>query len=91
MYGLIGKMTALSGKRSELMNILNEATRKMPGCMSYVIAADSADPNIIWVTEVWEDKDYHGASLALPEVQHAIVRARPLIVGMERVAETAPA
>jgi quinol monooxygenase YgiN len=62
----------------------------MPGCLSYVIANDPAHADLIWITEVWESKEAHGASLQLPSVRDAITKGRPLIAGMERVAETSP-
>ena len=90
MYGLIGKMRAQQGKRNALSAILMEGVAGMPGCLSYVIANDPADPDIIWVTEVWESKAAHEASLKLPSVRQAITRGRPLIAVMENIAETAP-
>ena len=90
MYGLIGKMTAQAGKRSALTDILVKGVAGMPGCLSYVVADDPADTNVIWITEVWESKEAHAASLQLPSVRDAIAKGRPLIVGMERVAETSP-
>lgn len=90
MYGLIGKMTARQGQRDALAMILLDGVGGMPGCLSYVVANDPADPNLIWITEAWESKAAHAASLSLPSVRDAIVKARPLIAGMEMVAETAP-
>ena len=90
MYGLIGKFIATDGKRDELIGYLLEGLRDMPGCLSYIVASDPADANAIWVTEAWSDADSHKASLALPQVQAAIQKARPLIAGMERIAETQP-
>jgi quinol monooxygenase YgiN len=90
MYGLIGKMRAQQGKRNALSAILMEGVAGMPGCLSYVIANDPADPDIIWVTEVWGSKAAHEASLKLPSVREAITRGRPLIAAMENIAETAP-
>jgi quinol monooxygenase YgiN len=81
MYGLIGKMNAAPGQRDALLSILLEGSANMPGCLSYVIAKDAADPDAIWITEVWDDKASHEASLALPSVQQAITRGRPLISG----------
>lgn len=81
MYGLIGQMIAMEGKRHELARILLEATGSMPGCLSYVVAADPADTNALWITEVWESEASHQASLSLPAVQDAIARGRPLIAG----------
>lgn len=89
-YGLIGKMTAVAGKRDELIAILSEGTGDMPGCQSYVIATDPADPDAIWITEVWDSRDHHHASLQLPSVRAAITRGRPLIAGMGPHTETVP-
>jgi quinol monooxygenase YgiN len=90
MYGLIGKMTAQPGKRDELIAILVEGVSGMPGCLSYIVAHDPNDPDKIWVTEAWTDKAAHAASLSLPSVRAAIAKGRPLIAGMESVAETIP-
>jgi quinol monooxygenase YgiN len=80
MFGLIGKIVAISGKRDTLLQILLEASQGgMPGCRSYVIARDPSDADAIWVTEVWDDAASHRASLGLPAVQAAIARGRPLI------------
>lgn len=81
MYGLIGKMTTVPGKREELISILLEGVSGMPGCLSYVVARDPADANAIWITEVWDSQDSHKASLSLPTVQDAIKRGKPLIAG----------
>ena len=90
MYGLIGKFTAADGKRDELIGYLLEGLRDMPGCLSYIVAADPADANAFWVTEAWTDAESHKASLGLPSVQEAIRKARPIIAGMESIAETRP-
>jgi quinol monooxygenase YgiN len=81
MYGLIGKMSAVSGRREELIAILLEGVSGMPGCLSYVVARDPADADAIWVTEVWDRQASHEASLSLPSVQQAITRGKPLIAG----------
>lgn len=90
MYGLIGRMTSVGGQRDVLVAILLDGTDGMPGCRSYVVARDPGDPDTIWITEVWDDPESHRASLSLPSVQAAIAKARPLIAGMEQVAETTP-
>lgn len=90
MYGLIGKFTAAEGKRNELIGYLLEGLRDMPGCLSYIVATDPADPDAIWITEAWVDAASHKASLGLPSVQAAIQKARPIIAGMESIAETQP-
>ncbi len=90
MYGLIGKILAVAGARDELAAILIGGVGGMPGCLSYVVALDPADPDALWVTEVWTDGDAHRASLSLPSVRDAIARGRPLIAGFGERFETRP-
>src|SRR5215475_7029689 len=90
MYGLIGKMTAAEGKRDELIRILTENEGGMPGCLSYIVAKDPMDTNAIWITEVWDSKESHAASLKLPAVQAAIAKGRPMIAGFSDSHETEP-
>lgn len=89
MYGLIGRMRAVDGGRDELAAIL-AGMGEMPGCLSYVVAAEDSDPETLWITEVWESVEAHAASLNLPAVQAAIERGRPLIAGFEQRIETRP-
>ena len=89
-FGMIGKMKAQPGKRTELIAILNSGTTAMPGCRAYLIAEDVKDADAIWITEIWDDASSHKASLQLPAVRAAIARGRPLIAGFELSAETRP-
>lgn len=90
MYGLIGKMTTIPGKRDEMIAILLGGTGDMPGCISYIVAADPAEPDAIWITEVWDSRESHAGSLTLPAVQAAIAKGRPLIAGFSNRVETEP-
>ena len=90
MYGLFGKMNAVAGKRDELVRAMLGGTRSMPGCLSYVIALDPDDSDAIWITEVWDSKESHAGSLALPQVKATISVARPLIAGFSNRVETIP-
>jgi quinol monooxygenase YgiN len=90
MYGLIGKLSAVPGQRDVLATILLEGTEAMPGCLSYIIATDPADPEALWVTEVWDSPASHQASLALPAVKAAMAKGRPLIAGFSNRTETVP-
>lgn len=90
MYGLIGKISAAPGQRDALAAILLEGTDSMPGCRSYVIATDPEDPDGLWITEVWESRESHQASLSLPAVQAAIAKGRSLIAGFSSRTETNP-
>lgn len=92
MYGLIGKMSATVGQRDALVAVLLEsaATGSLPGCLSYIVAVDPADPDAIWITEVWDSKASHDASLTLPAVRDAIARGRPLIASFGDGVVTTP-
>jgi len=90
MYGLIGKILAAPGKRDALIEILLEGTADMPGCLSYIVAKDTQDPNGIWITEVWDSEESHRASLSLPQAQAAIAKGRPLIAGFAERFTTEP-
>lgn len=90
MYGLIVKLTAVAGKRDQLIAILREGAADMPGCLSYIVAEDAADPNVLWVTEVWDSRASHDASLSLPGVKKAIPRAQAIVANFEKIAATTP-
>ena len=90
MYGLIGKMIAAPGKRDQLISILLEGVAAMPGCLSYIVAKDTGDANAIWITEAWDSKASHEASLSLPSVKEAIAKGRPLIAGFSDRVVTTP-
>ena len=90
MFGLIGKMNAVAGQRDALIAILLENAGQMPGCHSYVVAKDAKDADAIWVTEVWDNQQSHRASLALPSVQQAIARGKPLIASFGEFNTTEP-
>jgi quinol monooxygenase YgiN len=79
MYGLIGQITAKVGRRDKLIEILLKGVAGMPGCLSYIVSKDLENDDVIWVTEVWDSKQSHQASLSLPSVKEAISQGRPLI------------
>ncbi|WP_443030541.1 putative quinol monooxygenase [Sphingopyxis sp.] len=89
-YGLLGQMTAHPGQRAALVAILSEGTGQMPGNIAYLIGEDSANPDAIWIVELWDSKESHAASLKLPAVQEAIKKGRPLIAGFGTRAEFKP-
>src|SRR5262245_26735976 len=90
MYGLIGKVTVVAGQRDALAAVLLQGGDAMPGCLSYIVAADPTDANALWITEVWDSQASHQASLSLPAVKATIAKARPLIAGFSNRVETAP-
>jgi len=62
----------------------------MPGCLSYIVAKDTGDANAIWITEAWDSKASHEASLSLPSVKEAIAKGRRLIAGFSDRVVTTP-
>lgn len=89
MYGLIGRITTLPGRRDEFIAILTPGGT-LAGCISYIVAKATDDADAIYVTEVWESSEAHRASLALPQVKDAISRGRPLIARFDIIAATEP-
>ncbi|HEY6815917.1 MAG TPA: putative quinol monooxygenase [Croceibacterium sp.] len=90
LYGLVGQMKAVPGKRAELVRFLLAGTGAMPGNLAYIVAEDLSDPDSIWITEVWRSKADHANSLSLPAVRETIAKARPLIAGFGTRVETRP-
>jgi quinol monooxygenase YgiN len=90
-YGLIGQMVAKPGERAALAAALTEGTGHMPGNFLYLVGEDAANPDALWIVELWTDKAAHAASLGLPGVQAAIAKGRPLIAGFGTRAEFKPA
>jgi quinol monooxygenase YgiN len=90
MYGLIGKFRAQPGKRDALVAAMLDDDTPIPGCVSFVVAHDPSDPDVVWITEVWDSQASHKASLAMPSVKASIERAMPLIAKFEMNVETTP-
>jgi quinol monooxygenase YgiN len=82
-YGYIGSMKRTPGHRDEVVAILlNGADRlREAGCELYVVSVSNSDDVTIWVSEVWQSREQHHASLQLPEVRAAIGRAMPMLTG----------
>lgn len=83
MYGYFGTMRTHPDRRDEVVAILLEGTAQLGehGCHSYVVGIAEDDPNLICVSELWDRKDAHDASLQMPEVRAAISRAMPMLTG----------
>jgi quinol monooxygenase YgiN len=90
MFGMISRITAQPGQRDALAALLAPGEGRLPGLLSYIVARDPKDADVLYVTEAWESREAHAASLQLPGVQAAIARGRPLIAKFDRIAETEP-
>lgn len=83
-YGLHGKLTAKPGNGDDLANILLQAAKIMDtvrACHLYMVSRDPANPEDVYVTEAWDSKEDHDASLAMEGVTELISRAMPLLEG----------
>jgi quinol monooxygenase YgiN len=83
MYGYLGTLRAKPGHRDEVVDILLSGPGHVgpAGCQQYVVGVSESDPDLIFVTEIWQSKEHHDASLQLPEVRAAIASAMPLLTG----------
>ena len=92
-YGLVGKIVAIPGRGATLAAHLLDAAaalEEVAGCQLYLVSRDPADPDALWVTEVWESAEAHRASLELAAIQDLIARARPVIASMGERVELQP-
>lgn len=82
-FANVGTLGAASGRRDELVAHLTvrSTVLEQAGCLAYDVGVSEAEPDSVFVVELWESADAHQASLALPEVQAAIAAARPLLSG----------
>ncbi|MEX2375733.1 MAG: putative quinol monooxygenase [Dehalococcoidia bacterium] len=83
MYGYFGTMRTQPDQHDEVIAILLEsaASLREHGCHSYVVGVAEGDPDLICVSELWDSREAHDASLQLPAVREAITRAMPLLTG----------
>lgn len=84
-YFLHGKLKASSGNGEKLAAILIEASKlvsRSSTCQLYLVSKDPDQPETIWITEVWDNKEAHDASLQNPAVRALIGQAVPILDGM---------
>lgn len=65
MFSVYGRMTALPGRRDELIAVLRDGLRASgddSGLLSYSINLTWDDPDTIWLTQLWIDKSHHDAT-----------------------------
>jgi quinol monooxygenase YgiN len=89
-WGLLGRMKAQSGKRDELIAVLQESSRDVPGKLVYLIQLEQDDPDAFWINEVWQTKAHYEACLTMPQVIEGMKRGLPLLAANEHRTETIP-
>lgn len=81
-FGMCGKVVAKPGQRDKLVEHLLEAARlltPLETCEFYVVNTMPAEPDAVWVMEIWRSEADHDASLKLESVRALIGKAMPLI------------
>lgn len=82
-YGYMGSMKTKPGHRDDVVSILLSSIDSLRdiGCDLYIVSVSDVDDDTIWVTEIWQTKEHHDASLQLPETKAAISKAMPMLTG----------
>ena len=82
MFSVYGRMTALPGRRDELIALLHEGLRaggEDGGLLAYSINTAPEDPDTMWMTQLWTDKDAHDATTRSEAVAAVTQRLPPLL------------
>jgi len=85
-FGMQAVITAAQGKGNELANIMlhaSKAVAKMDGCILYLVQQSLTDDSKVLITEVWDNKESHAASLTNENIRVLINKAKPIIIGMD--------
>ena len=88
--GRYAKMTARPGQGEALaakMLEVADALREVAGCELYVINRSVSEPDVIWVTELWQSQEQLDAALQSPGATQGIQEVLSLVErdGFERV------
>jgi len=82
MFSVYGRMTAVPGRRDELVALLQEgalAGGDDSGLLTFVINTVPDDPDTIWLTQLWADKEAHDATTRSEAVATVSRRLPPLL------------
>jgi quinol monooxygenase YgiN len=85
MHALLNRLTARSGQRDRVLELLVESGKAFDGndaCLLYLVTESVDEPDLIWVFDLWTSADEHKRALAQPELRPYIDEAMPLLVGM---------
>ncbi|MFD6162346.1 putative quinol monooxygenase [Nocardia sp. NPDC060256] len=82
MFSVYGRMTALPGRRDELIAVLLEGFRagdEGGGLLSFSINTALDDPDTIWLTQLWIDREAHDTTTRTEPVAAASRQIPPLL------------
>jgi quinol monooxygenase YgiN len=82
-YSYSGTMRTQPGRRDDVVALLTRDVEELrpAGCRVYAVATNGAEPDLVYVYEVWDSKTSHDESLQLPSVKAAIAEAMPMLTG----------
>jgi quinol monooxygenase YgiN len=82
-FANVGTLGTKPGQRDALVSILLRPSPGLrdAGCLLYEVGISDAEPDAVFICELWKSPEAHQASLQLPEVQAAIQEAKPLLSG----------
>ncbi|BAJ26774.1 MULTISPECIES: SMI1/KNR4 family protein [Kitasatospora] len=81
-FSVYGRLTALPGRRDELVAALLEGLRaggESGGLVAYSINTALDDPDAVWLTQLWTDQAAHDATTRSEPVAAATRRVAPLL------------
>ncbi len=90
-HGFQAIMTALPGKRDEVIALLLDApSLPDPACVVFLVGRATDDEDTVYVTEGWTGREEHSCAVASPEAQALIAKLQPLLAGEARYADQLP-
>lgn len=90
-FGMQAVITAQPDKANDLALLLLEAAKLLAAdekCECYSVQQSIADPEKIYISEVWENEQAHKASLTNPAIREVITKAMPFIASMNATPTT---
>ena len=84
-FGMQAVITAQKDKGSDLAELLLEASKILSSdenCEMYSVQQSIAEPEKIYVSEIWRTQQAHKVALSNPGVREVIAQAMPFIVSM---------
>jgi quinol monooxygenase YgiN len=92
-YLLINRLTAKPGQRDAVARILVDSGAVFdddPACLMSLVVLDAGDDDVIWVQDIWTDREAHDRAMAGPEMREGIEAAIPLLEGVPEQHEVTP-
>ncbi|MFF4182405.1 putative quinol monooxygenase [Streptomyces sp. NPDC001691] len=82
MFSVYGRMTALPGRRDDLIALLLDGFRaagENGGLLAYTVNAALDDPDTVWLTQLWADKEAHDTTTRSEAVVGVTRQVPPLL------------